>query len=47
MVKCGEMPLEGEGRKNPLRLSMLDGPTETVEYMWANIRWMHLTIQLL
>ena len=38
MVKCGETPLEGEGGKNPLRLSMLDGPMETVEYMWVNIR---------
>ena len=30
--------VRGQGRcKNPVRLSMYDGPVETVEYMWMNI----------
>ena len=28
--------------KNPARLSMKDGPMETVEYMWVNIWWMFI-----
>ena len=31
--------IRGEGTfKNPVRLSMWDGPIEIVEYMWVNIR---------
>ena len=33
-----EKAVRGRGMcKNPVRLSMYDGPTETVEYMWVNI----------
>ena len=38
MVKCGEMLLKGGGAcENPVRLSMYDGPMETVKYMCVNI----------
>ena len=40
MVTCGEH-VRGRGTfRNPVRLSMYDGPTETAEYMWVNIRYM-------
>ena len=45
MVKCGEMLFEGGGGggwgrgacENPVRLSMYDGPMETVKYRCVNI----------
>ena len=38
MVKCGEMLFEGGGAcENPVRLSMYDGPMETVKYRCVNI----------
>ena len=38
MVKFGEMPFEGGGAcENPMRLSMYDGPMETVKCMCMNI----------
>ena len=38
MLKFGETPLEGEGHaKKSVRLSMNDGPMETVGYMLVNI----------
>ena len=33
IVKCGETSFEGVC-KNPMELSMCDGPLETVEYIW-------------
>ena len=40
-VKWGKTPLEagwcGDLCENPVRFSLNDGPTETVEYMWLNI----------
>ena len=38
MEKFGEMHFEGGGAcENPTRLSMYDGPMETVKYMCVNI----------
>ena len=36
-MKCGEMEFEGDGL---VRLSMCDGPVETVKYMCVNIWYM-------
>ena len=44
-MKCGEIPFEGGGGgvgwrgacENPVRLSMCDGPMETVKYMCVSI----------
>ena len=35
----------GGACKNPVRLSMQDGPTETVNYMWVNTISSYLTGQ--
>ena len=41
MVKCRETPFEGGGVcENPVRLSLCDGPMQTVKYMCVNIWWM-------
>ena len=38
-MKCGGNAVRGGGTcKNPVRLSMLYRPMETVEYMWVSIR---------
>ena len=38
MVKCGKTPSEEGGVfENPLRLSICDGPMQTVKYMCVNI----------
>ena len=44
-MKCGKAPLEGEGHVTlyerwPMRLSIQNGPIETVEYICVNIRCM-------
>ena len=36
----GNVVRERRTRKIPVRHSMYDGPMETVEYMWLNIRCM-------
>ena len=49
MVKCGETLLEGlkgdEVCGNSVGLSMNDGPTQTVGYIWANI-WCMLNFDI-
>ena len=49
MVKCGETLLEDlkgdEVCGNSVGLSMNDGPTQTVGYIWANI-WCMLNLIL-
>ena len=34
IVKCGEIPFQGWACENPVKLSMCDGPIETIEYIW-------------
>ena len=36
----GNVGIGGRSFKNPVRLSMYDGPTETVKYMLLNIWYM-------